>query len=255
VPGEESSITTVAVTPWSPGTAGCWNLIVLRPARRLGLDVLSQSAFARLLVVELYHARVDQAVPPEGRERQDGTFHGFFFKSVESGSAEEAAQLAELRARFGDEVVDRFQRHRELWRHSRPLTASDREVIRGAMAPVLMDLEASDATVPEFEYETWGDDSRDGREGVSAKIRVGGSIWIPTEECSKAEQVWWVADQLQEWVIGTQWRAGRSSTWPECPEHPASHPLKPDVDENAAVWRCPGSQRVICLIGALGSQG
>jgi hypothetical protein len=34
-----------------------------------------------------------------------------------------------------------------------------------------------------------------------------------------------VADQVQEWAIEAHWHASRPATWPECPEHPGSHPL------------------------------
>ncbi len=45
---------------------------------------------------------------------------------------------------------------------------------------------------------------------------------------------------------------GRSATWPECPQHPNSHPLEPvAADQHTAVWRCPRSGAVICAIGDL----
>lgn len=218
-----------------------------RPAAKLGIGPY---------VAEPYHAEVDHPVPSDEHGHDGGSFAygGFFIE----GSPEEAAHFAALRERFGDEMVDRLQRGRELMRHPRPLTDSEHEVIRNAMAPVLGDLEASSAIVPEVLYEAHGDTGRDGREGVHAWITAGGiggmGMWTPTEETSFAEQVWWLADQLQEWEVEELSRAGRSATWPECPEHPNSHPLLPDVDsQDGAVWCCPRSGQVICAIGALGA--
>jgi hypothetical protein len=163
-----------------------------------------------------------------------------------------------MRARFGDDVVDDLQHSWERMRHPRPLTAGEREVIQKATAPVLRDLEVTGAIVPEILYQSSHDDSRDGREGVSTDIGRGGGhggdVWTPTEETSSAEQMWWAAYELQEWEIHELWEAGRPATWPECPQHPDTHPLEPDIDAgDTAVWRCPRTQRVVCAIGALGS--
>jgi hypothetical protein len=195
-------------------------------------------------------------VPPEGQGRDDdASGYGFF---VVKGSPEEAFALAEMRERHGDEMVDHLQRSLERRRHRRQLTEGERDVIQKATAPVLRDLEASGAIVPEILYQSSGDDTGDGREGVSTDITRGGghggNVWTPTEECSSAEQVWWAAHQLQEWEVHELWEAGRSTTWPGCPEHPNTHPLEPDTDgEDTAVWRCPRTQQVICAIGALGT--
>lgn len=211
-----------------------------------------------LLAVQPYHAGVDHMVPPEGHGRDGDAFGSGFF--VVRGSPEEAAHLAALRERFGDEMVDHLQRSWELMRHPRPLTESEREVIWKAMAPVLRDLEVTGAIVPEVRYEAHGDVGLDaGREGVHAWITADGiggmGVWIPTEETSLAEQVRLLADQVQEWEVEELWRAGRSATRPECPEHPNSHPLKPAIDgKDTAVWRCPRSGHVICAIGALDSR-
>jgi len=171
-------------------------------------------------------------VPPEGHGHGDGLGGGFFIRNPLST--------------------------RERARHPQSLTESERVVIGKATAPILHDLEASGAIVPEILYQTSGNYSRDGRDGVTTDIALdgghGGHVWIPTEECSSAEQVWWAADALQEWEIHELWEAGRPATWPECPEHPNTHLLEPDIhSKDTAVWRCPRTQQVICAIGALGS--
>jgi len=199
---------------------------------------------------------VDHPGPPESHERHGQAFaYGAFF--VE-GSPEEAAHFAALRERVGDDTVDRIQRRRELMRHPRPLADSEREVMRNAIAPLLRDMGVSGAIVPEVRYEAHADEGRDGsREGVHAWITANGitgmGVWIPTGESPLAEQVWWLADQLQEWEVEELCQAGRSATWPQCPEHPDSHPLQPDVEgEGNAVWRCPKSGQISCPIGASG---
>ena len=171
-------------------------------------------------------------VPPEGQEPDHGLGVGFFIRNLLSS--------------------------RERARHPQSLTESERVVIGRATAPILHDLEASGAIVPEILYHTSGNYSRDGRDGVTTDIaRDGGhdgNVWIPTEECSSAEQVWWAAEELQEWEIHELWEAGRPATWPECPQHPGTHPLEPGTDDmDTAVWRCPSTQQAICAIGALGS--
>jgi hypothetical protein len=202
----------------------------------------------------LYAAVVDHATPAGNSDDHVSVFSFFAIK----GSPEDAAGLAEMRRRVGDEMVDRLLRSRERGLHPRPLTESERDVIQKAMAPVLRDLEATGAIVPEILYRSSEDAGRDGREGVSTDIALGGghrgSVWAPTEECSFAEQVWWAAHELQEWEVHELWEAGRSTAWPECPEHRNAHPLDPDMDDQGnAVWRCPRTQRVMCAIGALGS--
>jgi len=202
---------------------------------------------------------VDRVVFFGGQDRDDdgsgGGFSGFGFVIAKGSPEGEAAALAEVRERYGDDMADNFQRSRERVRHPRPLTDSERSVIRNAVAPVLRDMEASGAIVPEILYQSSADDSRD---GVTTDIALGGGhrghIWIPTSEYSPAEQVWQAADQLKEWEVHELWEAGGPATWPECPEHPGTHPLEPDIDgQGSAVWQCPRTQQVICAIGALGS--
>ena len=60
-----------------------------------------------------------------------------------------------------------------------------------------------------------------------------------------------LADQVQEWAVEELWSRGRSTSWPECPFHPNSHPLEPAVVAGAASWRCPKTAERIAAIGAL----
>jgi hypothetical protein len=173
-----------------------------------------------------------------------------------AGSAEKAAHFAQLREMFGDEAVESIQRNMALQKHPRPLTDHEREVLRETSAPVLRDMAASGAIVADIREEAHADR---GDETVCAWVSgadgiTGVGIWVSLEG-SAAERVAELAGQLQEWEIDELWAAGRSAIWPECSEHPDSHPLEPAVDrENGASWRCPWSGDVICAIGALDSR-
>lgn len=138
----------------------------------------------------------------------------------------------------------------------RPLTDGERSRLHEAMAPVLRDLETSGAIRPTI-YEETHDGVAD--EFVCVMLwssdGTGMGVFIPAEPTA-AEQLARLAEQVQEWEIEELAAVGRSATWPECPEHPDSHPLQPVADDgNRAVWRCPRSGQLISQVGALGRQG
>ena len=60
-----------------------------------------------------------------------------------------------------------------------------------------------------------------------------------------------LADKIQDVATDALWFEGRSNVWPECPEHPASHALRPMVAAERPVWRCPLTREVIAEIGNL----
>ncbi|MFF0264728.1 hypothetical protein [Kribbella sp. NPDC004536] len=66
-----------------------------------------------------------------------------------------------------------------------------------------------------------------------------------------AERVVEVAEQVQDFVHEELCRLGLPVTWPECPEHPASHPLTPALPGGAPTWQCPKSNHDISAIGEL----
>ncbi|HEY6295625.1 MAG TPA: hypothetical protein VIX15_08175 [Streptosporangiaceae bacterium] len=189
----------------------------------------------------------------EGSDTSRPTSGGGFWTS----SAEKEEHLAALRGVFGDEVLETMRRNMALHEHPRPLTDREREVLREAAAPVLRDIAASGAIGLLLREEARADR---GDEIVCAWASGAGDItgvdiWVALGS-SAAERVAELAEQLQEWEVEALWAAGRSATWPECPEHPNSHPLEPVVEGgHGAVWRCPRSGAVICAIGALGSRG
>lgn len=48
-----------------------------------------------------------------------------------------------------------------------------------------------------------------------------------------------IADRLQDYVVDALWTAGFPTSWPPCPDHPDSHPLRAVVLDEVAVWSCP----------------
>lgn len=127
-------------------------------------------------------------------------------------------------------------------------------VLSEALAPVLRDLGYSDAPVPDIRDEQWS--SFPGQATAMLHDTDGtaqGVFAMATE--SLPQRIASVADQLQEWVVEALWRAGRPATWPECPEHPNSHPLTAAVKEGRAVWICPSTGHLVNDIGRLRARG
>ena len=67
-------------------------------------------------------------------------------------------------------------------------------------------------------------------------------------DLAEPERLVHVADQVQEFVLEELGRLGLPATWPECPEHPGSHPLTPRL---GPCWVCPKSGDAIAAIGEL----
>ncbi|MEV8373978.1 hypothetical protein AB0P21_14635 [Kribbella sp. NPDC056861] len=68
---------------------------------------------------------------------------------------------------------------------------------------------------------------------------------------SADERLVQVADQVQDFVLEELGRLGLPATWPECPEHPASHPLSAVLTSSGPRWQCPKSSKNISVIGEL----
>ena len=122
--------------------------------------------------------------------------------------------------------------------------------LEAALAPVLADLTGATASNPRFEDVDWP------LEGTVATMLFlpgagGAGVWI-AKGADRTDQVVGVADQVQQWAVEALWGSGRSPVWPECPEHPDSHPLMPIEQSGAAVWVCPVSHDEIRAIGSFG---
>ncbi|MEI5099981.1 hypothetical protein RB200_17255 [Streptomyces sp. PmtG] len=78
----------------------------------------------------------------------------------------------------------------------------------------------------------------------------GAGVSVP-EGCGRAEQVAGLAEQVKDWAVEALAAQLLPATWPECPDHPGSHPLDAGVVRGAAVWSCPRSRRVVAPVGGL----
>jgi hypothetical protein len=118
-----------------------------------------------------------------------------------------------------------------------------------ALTPVVADLAHGASLRPEFEDYEWP------VPGMVATMLLlpdaGGAGVAISIGAGRTGQVVSVADQVQMWAVEALWGAGRSPVWPECPEHPDTHPLQAVERSGAAVWVCPVSLHVVCHIGSL----
>jgi len=189
-------------------------------------------------------------VPSDGQD-PDSWGEILNIRSDDPDGAELKAQFsARLRARVGDEAFARIQRSLELSLSPRPLTNDERAVLRETIAPLLRDLEASRRALPEIREEAHEDY---GENAVCAWIQDNGRcgqgirVWLFS---SPAERLRDLAEELQSWAGDVQVDPARRP-WPDCPDHPGSHNLSAVTRDEVAVWRCPGSGRVIAEIGSL----
>jgi hypothetical protein len=121
-----------------------------------------------------------------------------------------------------------------------------------ALAPVLRDLRNSGSVRPEVRDQRW-----DGIEGQATAYLYspdgsGQGVFVMTGEPAP-QQLASVADQVQEWAVEELCSVGRPTNWPQCPEHPDSHPLSPVAQGGQAVWTCPVTGRLVSEIGQLGA--
>lgn len=160
--------------------------------------------------------------------------------------------LAALNQEVGAEAAEAMSRSMELTGNPRPLSDAERNQLHANLAPVLHDIRATGAIVPQIREESHEDL---GPDMVSAWVQgpdgITGSGLRVDMTLSPQERLANVAEQLQEWEVEELATAGRSATWPECPEHPNSHPLSPRVQDGAAVWCCPANGRAEYPIGGV----
>ena len=170
---------------------------------------------------------------------------------------DEEQLIAAIERDIGPEAAETARRSCHLAGNPRPLTGAERAELRASLEPVLRDMRNSGAIVPRVVEEAHDDP---GPGGVSAWIQPPdgagshdvGSRGIHVQVgLPPAERLVGLADQLQDWEVEELAAAGRPATWPECPQHPGSHPLSPRVPGGQAAWCCPVSGQVISVIGAL----
>jgi hypothetical protein len=177
---------------------------------------------------------------------QPGSHGGGFFNDEED-------LIAAIERTIGPEAAEATRRSLQLARNPRALTDAERAELRANLEPLLGDMRGSGAIVPDILEEAHDDLGPDcvcawiqspGGGAGSQGIRVQVALPAP-------ERLADLADQLQEWEVEELAAAGRPATWPECPQHPDTHPLAPRALGDQAVWCCPASGQAISVIGAL----
>jgi hypothetical protein len=177
---------------------------------------------------------------------QPGSHGGGFF-----GNEEEL--IAAIEREIGSEAAEAARRSVRLAGNPRALTDAERAELRANLEPVLQDMRSSGAIVPDILEEAHDDLGPDcvcawiqspGGGAGSQGIRVQVSLPAP-------ERLAGLADQLQEWEVEELAATGRPATWPECPQHPGTHPLAPQARSGRATWCCPASGQAISIIGEL----
>jgi len=114
----------------------------------------------------------------------------------------------------------------------------------GAIVPDVLE-QAHDDLGPDYVYAWIQPPGSTGSQVIgSQSIHVQVTLPLP-------ERLADLADQLQDWEVEELAARVRSATWPQCPQHPDSHPLAPQARGDQAAWCCPASGQVIDAIGAL----
>ncbi len=75
--------------------------------------------------------------------------------------------------------------------------------------------------------------------------RVG--VYVPADDDESAQLVR-LADLVQDVIVEELPARGRPAVWPECPDHPDSHPLQPAETDGPAMWSCPRTGRRVRAI-------
>ena len=136
----------------------------------------------------------------------------------------------------------------EPWRANGKLSMDER--LEEALAIVLTDVRSTKTVEPEII-----DRDPDKFEGyASAWLRWpsgSGQGFGVDPSWPMASRVVFVADTFQEAIVEELCARSRPATWPECPDHPDSHPLAPTMLGETATWVCPRTERPISEIGQL----
>jgi hypothetical protein len=118
------------------------------------------------------------------------------------------------------------------------------EEVEAAAAPVLADLERARPGC--VRLEQFAED--DGPEALLRDTQDGSGTGIYLGDSHKQawEAVLHMTAEMQDVAFEVFWRP-----WPECPQHPNSHPLEPDESQGLVVWTCPASGDVVAPVGEL----
>ncbi len=120
------------------------------------------------------------------------------------------------------------------------------------LRPVLRDVHAA-SPVRVVVREPSGDHPYDaGTVWLHVAGTLGSIGFRPAPGTALPDRVCAAADQLHDWILECLPELGFPAVWPECPEHPATHPLRVGMTGDGPVWRCPRSAAVHARVGELG---
>lgn len=123
------------------------------------------------------------------------------------------------------------------------------ELLQQALEPVLRDLRGAGVAVPRVEDDDWADDPDALSLMLWSSDGSGTGVYV-SRSAPACDRIAGMADQVQEWAIEELW--GQASTsWPECPHHCNSHPMRATTRDGVAVWSCPADGTPVSEIGAL----
>jgi hypothetical protein len=115
---------------------------------------------------------------------------------------------------------------------------------------VLRDLGTYGALVPDVRDKQWPDFPGQVTAMLHDTDGTAHGVFAMAAE-SLPQRIASVADQVQDWAVEALWHAGRPATWPECPEHPNSHPLTAAIQQDRVVWICLRTRHLVNEVGQL----
>jgi hypothetical protein len=119
------------------------------------------------------------------------------------------------------------------------------------LTPLLDDLASTGAVLPFVRTRSWREDPDEIAALISDGSPSAQGVFVD-RSLPHAERLAALAEQVQEWEIEALWAAARPATWPQCPQHPDTHPLAPLARPGHAWWHCPVTGQDISPIGRLG---
>lgn len=118
-----------------------------------------------------------------------------------------------------------------------------------ALQPVLADLGATGAPVPDLVEKQWSDFPGQMTAMLMSPSGGGAGVSVLLDD-DPVTRVVRATDQVQEWAVEELWPLAQTN-WPVCPRHPRNHPMMAAELDAAAWWVCPADRTAYVRIGLL----